>query len=710
MAINIIPNLGTYKRTGMFRFWCQHVLPLVYDDSLSYYELLCKVVKYLNDVIENLDTAEDNITELSNAFIELQEYVNNYFDSLDVEQKINDKLDEMASDGSLAQALMDYVPYITPELFGAVGDGVTDDSLAFDSAIAECLAKKTPLHLYEKDYMANNVTATELPSIIGNGGTVRFGQHQFVYSDNFSVKDVTFISYFASDKTQGAGSFLRPVKLNTNWVEMKNVTFNAIRNSDTLRGYIFIRLANDYTTMQNIRILGSWSGIIFNNNANITPDRYYIDNVYGENIQTLIDFEGYTNPADMSGWVENVTISNVMLVNTAEQQANYTQIVGSDCMLMSNVKNLTIDNIFSNYATERGVYLVNVQGCTITNVTVNRSEGIKIAGTQLSQLDPTLSGYILSENINMNNIRVYQAHNGYCMLFYQVHGISASDIVFENQSDVSPYYGIGMTGVTSNVYIDGVRGFNSARGLIYIYTADGWQNNVAKIGISNVDFDNPVNVSKYKAIRIEGSSSIFAHDITFDNVRFNRNKDMYKSDASLTGLIGADWVEDLVIKDCQCKEFDNLGTGITIGDHCGSVTVIGDYECSSAIVACDFKCTHAMFNLFANTVRNVFNVIQRYNKLLSSLAIPTPTIIEFDATLLYRAPQYLFNPVNDYAVEMVSNEGYLKGHSTGGTFAIEHSSGSFGTSSGNIRFDPSTLAVECYKSGGGSTVHGQIIM
>lgn len=34
-------------------FWCQKVLPLVYDDSLSYYELLCKVVDYLNRVIEN---------------------------------------------------------------------------------------------------------------------------------------------------------------------------------------------------------------------------------------------------------------------------------------------------------------------------------------------------------------------------------------------------------------------------------------------------------------------------------------------------------------------------------------------------------------------------------------------------------------------------------------------------------------------------------
>lgn len=37
---------------GAFRFWCQKILPAVYDDSLSYYELLCKVIDKLNEVIE----------------------------------------------------------------------------------------------------------------------------------------------------------------------------------------------------------------------------------------------------------------------------------------------------------------------------------------------------------------------------------------------------------------------------------------------------------------------------------------------------------------------------------------------------------------------------------------------------------------------------------------------------------------------------------
>ena len=99
------PTIGTYIELKPFRFWCQKVLPLVYDDSLSYYELLCKVVDYLNKTMEDVDTMCDDVTNLSTAYNQLQSYVNNYFSTLDVQEEINNKLDEMAEDGTLANML-----------------------------------------------------------------------------------------------------------------------------------------------------------------------------------------------------------------------------------------------------------------------------------------------------------------------------------------------------------------------------------------------------------------------------------------------------------------------------------------------------------------------------------------------------------------------------------------------------------------------------
>ena len=121
MAVNYTPSLSEYNYTGSFRFWCQKVLPLVYDDSLSYYELLCKVVNYLNDVIKNVDGLKVDIDNLFKAFNQLQSYVNNYFDNLDVQEEINNKLDQMAQDGTLTELIEKYfknltntVKFITP--------------------------------------------------------------------------------------------------------------------------------------------------------------------------------------------------------------------------------------------------------------------------------------------------------------------------------------------------------------------------------------------------------------------------------------------------------------------------------------------------------------------------------------------------------------------------------------------------------------------
>lgn len=47
-----------------FKFWCQKVLPLVYDDELSYYEVLCKVVQKLNEVIDDVNKLPEYIREL----------------------------------------------------------------------------------------------------------------------------------------------------------------------------------------------------------------------------------------------------------------------------------------------------------------------------------------------------------------------------------------------------------------------------------------------------------------------------------------------------------------------------------------------------------------------------------------------------------------------------------------------------------------------
>ena len=109
------PTLGDYKDLQPFRFWCQKVLPLVYDDSLSYYELLCKVVDYLNKTMEDVGVLEGDVTGLHEAYKKLQGYVNDYFSTLDVQEEINNKLDTMASSGELTNLIAPLLPNLIAE-------------------------------------------------------------------------------------------------------------------------------------------------------------------------------------------------------------------------------------------------------------------------------------------------------------------------------------------------------------------------------------------------------------------------------------------------------------------------------------------------------------------------------------------------------------------------------------------------------------------
>jgi len=53
------------KEVKPLRYWVQKVLPLVYDDSLSYYELLDKVVYKLNEVVASNDELVDYVGPFS---------------------------------------------------------------------------------------------------------------------------------------------------------------------------------------------------------------------------------------------------------------------------------------------------------------------------------------------------------------------------------------------------------------------------------------------------------------------------------------------------------------------------------------------------------------------------------------------------------------------------------------------------------------------
>ena len=85
-------------------------IPTSYLISMSYEEQLLWFCNYLEKtVIPAIDNNAEAVKEVQELFVELKSYVDNYFENLDVQEEINNKLDEMAESGQLADIIAQYL-------------------------------------------------------------------------------------------------------------------------------------------------------------------------------------------------------------------------------------------------------------------------------------------------------------------------------------------------------------------------------------------------------------------------------------------------------------------------------------------------------------------------------------------------------------------------------------------------------------------------
>ena len=76
MKANFTPSISGNADIKPLRHYSHKVLPLVYSDALSYYEVLCKHTNTINALIANGEASNEELNNLYEAFGRLEEYVN----------------------------------------------------------------------------------------------------------------------------------------------------------------------------------------------------------------------------------------------------------------------------------------------------------------------------------------------------------------------------------------------------------------------------------------------------------------------------------------------------------------------------------------------------------------------------------------------------------------------------------------------------------
>lgn len=152
-----------FKRICPFKWYVLQNFPFIEADfdSITYYQLLCKLAEEINKVINSNNSIGQQTEILTNAYNELQEYIDNYFENLDVQEEINNKLDDMAEGGQLADIIAQYLGLAGVLAFDTINDLKSADNLT-NGSIAKTLGNSSYNDGYGAFYKIRNILNTDV--------------------------------------------------------------------------------------------------------------------------------------------------------------------------------------------------------------------------------------------------------------------------------------------------------------------------------------------------------------------------------------------------------------------------------------------------------------------------------------------------------------------------------------------------------------------
>ena len=155
--------------------------PYVYDNNISLLELVRRLYKFVNE----LATC---VQELDKEFMDLKDYVDNYFNNLDLSSEIKNVLQEMINDGTLAEIIND-------ELLGSINNEITsiNETLATVNSTLEQHATELTYLTYRDRFQVASCSANSNYAITNTNFTIQNDDVIFIHFNEAldGTKDAT---------------------------------------------------------------------------------------------------------------------------------------------------------------------------------------------------------------------------------------------------------------------------------------------------------------------------------------------------------------------------------------------------------------------------------------------------------------------------------------------------------------------------------------
>lgn len=153
----------TYTNLTPFKWFVLENFPFIEADfdALTNWQLFCKLGKEMNKIINSVNASGEQVETLTNAFNNLQNFVNNYFNNLDIQEEVNIKLDQMAQSGELTELLTAYLNLKCIYGFNTVEDMSKATNLV-DGSFCKTYGRNTLNDGFGQFYKVRQITSSDV--------------------------------------------------------------------------------------------------------------------------------------------------------------------------------------------------------------------------------------------------------------------------------------------------------------------------------------------------------------------------------------------------------------------------------------------------------------------------------------------------------------------------------------------------------------------